>query len=232
VRLRALDLFCGGGGASDGLANAGFEVVGVDMRRPSRSYPHAFIQADVAALEIDLSEWDFIWASPPCQRHSIASRSHRDYTPEKYPCFIDVVREKLAGHPFTCIENVSLAPIRPDLVLTGPSVNLHRIERKRHFELSFFCLGPSAPRLARSAFASDRAVTVTTSLSSKNHFYPRKRIGLPGRVSPAEACEAMGITRSMTAREVGNAIPPAYAEFIARQALAQGCGARILGACA
>ncbi len=33
MRIRALDLFCGGGGASDGLANAGFERALADIRR-------------------------------------------------------------------------------------------------------------------------------------------------------------------------------------------------------
>jgi len=37
-RPRALDLFCGGGGVSEGLRRAGFEVVGVDIADHSRVY--------------------------------------------------------------------------------------------------------------------------------------------------------------------------------------------------
>ena len=41
----ALDLFCGAGGASVGLYQAGFEVYGIDIE-PQLNYPYAFAQAD------------------------------------------------------------------------------------------------------------------------------------------------------------------------------------------
>ena len=50
-----------------------------------------------------------------------------------------------------------------------------------------------------------KAITVTTSLCATSHYYPRKRAGLPGRVP--------------TGAQVGEAVPPAYAELIARRAL-------------
>jgi site-specific DNA-cytosine methylase len=42
--MRALDLFCCAGGASDGLAAAGFHVTGVDIKRRA-NYPYDFIEA-------------------------------------------------------------------------------------------------------------------------------------------------------------------------------------------
>ncbi|MVA44676.1 hypothetical protein GOZ83_06215 [Agrobacterium vitis] len=215
--------FAARGGASDGLARAGFHVTGVDIVRHA-NYPYEFIHADAVSLEIDLSQFDFIWASPPCQRYSISTKSRRDFVAENYPDLIEPIRRKLVGHPYTCIENVPSAPLRADLVLTGPSVGLTRVERRRHFELSFFCLSPGAPRLPKSMWRNGDAITVTTSLSAKSHFYPRKRAGKPGRVPPAEACEAMGFDRVITGHQVGESIPPAYAEFIAREAIRQGCG--------
>lgn len=54
MTLRALDLFCGAGGASMGLHHAGYEVTGVDcVEQPG--YPFSFVLGD--ALEI---------ASRPC----------------------------------------------------------------------------------------------------------------------------------------------------------------------
>lgn len=147
--MKALDLFCCAGAASDGLTRAGFEVTGVDIKR-RKNYPYRFIEADAVTLDIDLSEFDFIWASPPCQRYSLSTRGRKNYRAENYPDLIDPIRRKIAGHPFTCIENVPVAPLRADLVLTGPSVGLHRIERRRIFELSFMVWGGAT----RAAIAS------------------------------------------------------------------------------
>lgn len=66
-RPRLLDAFCGQGGAAQGYADAGFEVVGVDVVDQPR-YPFEFHQGD--ALEFIAEhgrEFDVIHASPPCQ---------------------------------------------------------------------------------------------------------------------------------------------------------------------
>ncbi len=70
ARPRLLDLFCGAGGAAVGYARVGFEVVGVDIK-PQPNYPFEFHQAD--AMTFELSGWDAIHASPPCQDHSTLS---------------------------------------------------------------------------------------------------------------------------------------------------------------
>jgi DNA (cytosine-5)-methyltransferase 1 len=68
--VNALDLYAGAGGATRGLQQAGFHVTGVDHKPQPNSCANVFVQAD--ALEYlktaDLKLFDFIWASPPCQR--------------------------------------------------------------------------------------------------------------------------------------------------------------------
>ena len=65
--MNALDLFCKAGGASEGLARAGFKVLGVDIEAQP-NYPYLFECVDALKIYPDfLRQFDFIWASPPCQ---------------------------------------------------------------------------------------------------------------------------------------------------------------------
>lgn len=137
--MRALDLFCGGGGASMGLHRAGFEVVGVDVA-PQPRYPFEFYQAD--ALTFPLSGFDFIWASPPCQAFSRLRHLHRKVRPN----LIYETRARLLQSEIPyCIENVEEAPLGGDylIMLCGTMFGLRtldgRAELRRHriFETSF-----------------------------------------------------------------------------------------------
>ena len=223
----ALDLFCGGGGACLGMMQAGFEVVGVDIK-PHKNYPGTFIQADSLKLPINLRDFDFIWASPPCQLFSPATNCNRkvlDKTQKiaKYPNLIPETRKLVANHRWTCIENVPNAPIRKDVILTGRSMGLPRIDRKRIFETSFFMLYPTPILAPRKDWERGYMCSITTSLGCKSHFYPRKRAGLPGKLPVWEANEVMGIPEGfrLTGKEIGEAVPPPYAKFIASEALRQ-----------
>ena len=215
--MLALDLYCGGGGTCEGLQRAGFDVVGIDNNPlHKRKYPGEFICADALDPPLELDDFDLIWASPPCQKFSVATPKSRK---NNHPDLIEPTRKLLAKHPITCIENIRGAPIRHDLELTGPMFGLDRIYRARFFELSWFFLAHPSKRLENGLFESGRGITVTTSMCAPNHYYPRKAHGLPGRVPKSEALEVMGITHDMTIHQIGEAIPPAYAEYIGRAAI-------------
>ena len=216
--FRALDLFCGGGGAAIGLLSAGFdEIVGVDVADHSRVYPGTFIQGDALNLELNLSEFDLIWASPPCQAYSVARRNKKAGPAAE---LIEETRTLLSGHDYTVIENVLPAPIRRDLVLSGPMFGLDRIERRRAFELSFYCWQPMSPRIVRS----EPPLPITKNLSWGVDEYNRWKERVPSmkwRIPVKLARRAMGIRRQFTAHEIGEAVPPAYAEYIGREAIEQ-----------
>lgn len=209
----ALDLFCGAGGVSKGLADAGFEVWGVDIKpQPRYVHPGRFVQADALNPPFDLRDFDFIWGSPPCQAYTNGAAA-REAKGAIYPRLIERTRANLSMHRFTVIENVMKAPIRPDLVLHGHMFQNLRVIRRRKFEISWpaFALTPPLPRgLLREGYVCVVGNGTPTGI---------KEMGLPHyRVADLRA--AMGIDW-MTRDELSQAIPPAYAEFIGREFLRQ-----------
>lgn len=220
--LLALDLFCGEGGVCEGLQRAGFEVVGVDNNvKCGKVYPGHFIHGDALNPPVDLQDFDFVWASPPCQAFSVANFHAGDSALfRKQPNHINAVRELLHCHPVTCVENVPLAPIRPDLVLTAPTLGIRYVERRRHFELTFSALQPILRHVSRDDWQTGEAFVCTKSLRAIRHYYRRKAVGKDGEVPVDEACRKMGISVPMSKEGVGESIPPAMAEYIGREAIA------------
>ena len=216
--MRALDLYCGGGGAALGMKWAGFdEVVGIDIIPRPNYHGDYFIQADIHHLPINIHDFDFVWASPPCQRFSTSTQCRKKKR-EKYPDLIPITRDILKGHPYTCIENVPQAPIHSHLVLWGASVGLETIKRKRIFELSFWVFPLPKPDLKMGTY-----LTITGSMGSNSMFYRRKAQGKPGTITPVEYKHAMGIPicSPMTKKEVAEAVAPPMAKYIAEEAIRQ-----------
>lgn len=206
--MRILDLFCGAGGAGAGYYQAGFdEVVGVDLE-PQPNYPHEFIQAD--ALTFDLSGFDAVHASPPCQKFSKLTAQWKNSSPRSprsnVKTHLDLIaptRDRLlnAGMPYV-IENVPGAPLLDPLRVCGSSLELG-VRRHRLFELNGF----SVPQLSCDHKRQGKVVGVYGSTGGSS-----KRDGLSFGTK-ADWCEAMGIYW-MTARELAQAIPPLYTCYI------------------
>lgn len=191
-----------------GLHRAGYDVVGVD-HRPQRSYPFPFIWADAISPPVDLSRFDLIWASPPCQAYirggTVAKHRH--------PRLIEPVRRLLQRSrvPYV-IENVPGAPIRPDYVLCGSQFGLS-VRRHRWFEVSW--------RTAELVPPCDHSHPVAGVYGNAHG----KRGAWPGMLpSNRETWStAMGIDW-MTTAELTDAIPPVYAEYIGKAAQKQRAG--------
>lgn len=188
-----------------GLHRAGFDVVGVDIAAHP-NYPFEFHLAD--AMTFSLDGFDFIWASPPCQQFC-ALRTREDLS--GYPDLVDPIRQRLlaAGVPFV-IENVVGAPLRKDLMLCGAMFGL-RSYRHRLFECSFPIEQPEHPK---------HVVRVNRrGENRKEHWARGGFMTITGDVGTYCGPEAMGIDW-MNGNELSEAIPPAYAEYIGRAALA------------
>jgi DNA (cytosine-5)-methyltransferase 1 len=210
---RLLDLFCKAGGASMGYYNAGFEVVGVDIKKQKR-YPFEFIQQDALEVLADtafLKTFDVIAASPPCQTHSITQ--HLRNAQGKGTDKVDLIPQTREGIQKSgvdyVIENVPGAPLVNALTLCGSSFGL-KVRRHRQFESSFSLTGLDCKHKEQG-----KPVGI----------YGSMRDEIPGGGHTAktieQAREAMGIDW-MIWGELVEAIPPVYTEHIGKQILNQG----------
>lgn len=192
-----------------GLHRAGFDVIGVDIE-PQPRYPFRFVQADALRPPFDLSRFDFIWASPPCQRWTPEAQQHG--TTEDHPDCIGPTRDlvRASGRPY-CMENVPRSPLLTTLVLTGEMFGLNTY-RRRHFEASYQILA-AAPGRPFGPKSRPGSVTITGHSGGSS-----KRDGWSNGDKAAWQA-AIGIDW-MTNEEMAAAVPPAYSEFIGRAALA------------
>ena len=215
-----LDLFCGAGGAAAGYHRAGFDVVGIDLA-PQPRYPFAFLQADALAyLALCGRGFDAIHASPPCQRYTAGRRAQRlRGEADPHPDLIAVVREALVanGRPWV-IENVEGSPLVAPARLCGQGFGL-RVIRHRLFEASFPL--PQPPHARHTGSMLDGSIVAVYggkwlvsggARKGEDRYVTYGRIPLEFQRLKAKQ-EAMGIDW-MTGAELGEAVPPAYTEYV------------------
>jgi DNA (cytosine-5)-methyltransferase 1 len=209
ARPRLLDLFCGAGGAAMGYHRAGFDVVGVDIV-PQPRYPFEFVQAD--ALGYPLHGFDYVHASPPCQRWAAPTRDR-----EAWPDLIGPLRERLRsfGIPYV-MENVPRAPLRFPITLCGTMFEGLRVIRHRAFESSALLLLPQPCGPHPHVYQPDKRRPHLAALDPWTDFV---YVTGGGNCSRDQAADAMGIDWPMTKHELNEAIPPAFSELIGTQLL-------------
>ena len=199
-RPRLLDLFCCGGGAGMGYSQAGFDVVGVDIK-PQPRYPFQFVLSDALDyLAKHGEEYDAIHASPPCQKWSTITKCGGN---NEHPDLVGPVRELLKeiGKPWV-IENVPGAPLRSPLMLCGTMFGLNVI-RHRNFETSHLVKPPCECSHTKRVIKHGRRPDRT------KHY-----AAVTGHFSDvAFAQVSMGIDW-LGQKELAQAIPPAYTKYI------------------
>ncbi|WP_338683416.1 SAM-dependent methyltransferase [Streptomyces acidiscabies] len=203
-----LDLFCCQGGAAKGYADAGFDVVGVDLA-PQPRYPYRFVQADaVTFVREHGAGFAFIHASPPCQLDSDCQRLQGN----AHPDLIGPTRAALeaSGRPWV-IENVrgALPKLREPVLLCGPMLGVDTY-RHRYFEPGggFTLPQPAHPE----------------------HTVPQAKMGRPvppgwygqyvGNFSGVDLARRVLGVPWMNRDGIRESIPPAYTQHIGRAALA------------
>jgi DNA (cytosine-5)-methyltransferase 1 len=217
MTARLLDLFCGAGGAAMGYHRAGFDIVGVDIE-PQPNYPFEFWQMDALkfAGTVDLTHFDLIHASPPCQEFVALSVNRWGKESARWPDLIAPTRELLekSGVPYV-IENVTGArqALRAPMLLTGAMFGLS-VHRPRLFELAgWFAMSPPPARRLETS------VAVYGKPDGRKLWTREDGSELRAWSSLEEGREALGVPWMQTELEVREAIPPAYTKFIGEQFL-------------
>lgn len=175
------------------------EITGVDIK-PQPHYPFSFIQTD--ATTVDLYGYDFIWASPPCQRYT-SMLNHGLTDRNGHPDLIARTRWRLvhALKPYV-IENVPGAPLLNPITLCGEMFGL-RVTRHRLFECSFPVEQPAHPKHRGHHIRKQ----------NDGGYYYRVYGHETGKASWGAA---MGIDW-MRSPELAQAVPPAYSEWVIKQ---------------
>jgi DNA (cytosine-5)-methyltransferase 1 len=202
---KLLDLFCCAGGSAMGYHRAGFDVTGVDIN-PQPRYPFTFIQGDALEYLAEHGhEYDAIHASPPCQDHSTLS-SRTDHHGTEHLLGDTIAALEALDKPHV-VENVMGAQMPYDLVLCGSMFGL-RVYRHRKFLISM-------PGLLYLPTHPEHKV-LTSTKKRKRDWDAGMNISVTGDIGVTIGRPAMGIPW-MNGKELSQAIPPAYTEFIGAQ---------------
>lgn len=237
---RFLDGFCGIGGISRGLADAGNEVWGVDSNPRLRddylrSGAAEFICADILEVLADASfmaRFDFTTVSPPCQNKSAMSAC-RPGLAATYLNLIPDIRPLLLtwGGPFA-IENVSR--MRPWMI-DPVTVCMWGHFGREHYRHRLIEAGgglvltppPASPGRPGTAVRPNRECGCPhpVPVARAGHWTPGRFVSVAGHERKEPVRRVMEIDWARNRDDVKEAVPPYVGAWIAEQAQAHLTGA-------
>jgi hypothetical protein len=210
-----VDLYCCAGGATRGYQRAGFYVVGVDSEPQPNYCGDEFYKADA----LDFIERyghmaSAVAGSPPCQFDCTITLGTNKRRRELHTDMMTATRAALlaTGKPYV-IENPpggASKKMRVDLTLCGEMFGLAVI-RHRNFELGRWSMDRPPHPKHRGRVAGMRH----GEWFEGPYFAVYGQGGGKGTVAQWQA--AMGIDWTDVRRELAEAIPPAYTEYIGNQ---------------
>jgi hypothetical protein len=200
-----------------GYVRAGFRVIGVDIV-PRPNYPFTFVQMDALEYVAWLLEsrlihrFALIHAPPPCQHGAAITKGTNAHLQDTYPDLYKPTRDLLdtTGTPYV-IENTYA---RPDVVLCGEMFGLG-VTRHRKIELG--------------GWSTDKPTHIEHRGYVRGWRHGEYRDGPyvaaygdgGGKATVPEMQEAMGIPWTDVRKELTEAIPPAYTEWIGTRFLSR-----------
>lgn len=171
-------------------------------------------------FNMEFGPFDVIHASPPCQHYSKSralSMARNNGAYGEHPDLIEPTRNLLieSGKPYI-IENVAGAPLINPVKLFGSQFRNLYTQRERWFESNMPLREPEIPKQkmqtpsAGNGIGSDGSISIVGSggVRGLNATQIRLYWGF-----------ALGGIDWMTRQELAEAIPPAYTEFLGRQAI-------------
>lgn len=247
--MRAAALFCGYGGASRGMRQAGLEVVAAYDWSAREVEAHRWLEPDVPCEQRDVSTVTadelrglFVWASPSCKPWSTANRSPKRGTAHAEYYDLTLLAEQCRYSAVTVIENVmgllhsregrvEMARLHTrchelglNVQVLVPFANEHGVSQFR--QRAMIVMGAPYVVLPRGvAIPATYAVMAT---EHKGH-YMRSSGGLRTQVRFGRAlveCARLqhlpipaGFSKRAAAEMLGNAVPPPLAEAVCRAVL-------------
>lgn len=218
AKPRLLAAFCGVGGCTAGYQAAGFHVTGIDINPQPRYCGDRFIQGDAVQYIRDHGhEFDLIHAGPPCQ-HDCTLTAGTNQGRFDYPDLLDPTREALegTGRPYVIEQPPGRAAkrMRIDVTLCGEMFGL-RVIRHRNFELGGGWTTDRPEHLKHRG----RVAGMRHGQWFTGPYFAVYGDG-GGKGSVTDWQQAMGITWTDVRKEIAEAIPPAYAQWLAERWLA------------